>query len=245
MSHPERPEVLNLLRRVRSSPLGEHLILAGSSGLYGVSETIPALTEDVDVLIDADWVAEQEHLLLEEMVKLGFEHLPGTCTFLGKEGLSLDLVGFSRRDAVDRIGGGETVPIMVFGDLSRVLSAPGSMVELPTGGGLTLSSAALATTKLMTIRLEKGSKDKLQALLLVEENQTNDEFLKELHRLLSLFETDRIEDALADAQAAYLAVSGDAMLTDAQSSGYTEMTRAIQRGLTVLEDLMAPWKEGK
>lgn len=243
MSRPERPEVLDLLRRVRSSPLGEHLILAGSSGIYGVSETIPALTEDVDVLIDADWVAKQERRLLEEMVELGFEHLPGTCTFHGKEGLSLDLVGFSRRDTIDRIGGGETVPIMVFGDLSRVLSAPGSMVELPAGGGLTLSPAALTTTKLMTIRLEKGSKDKLQALLLVAENQTNEEFLKELTRLLSLFEPDRIEDALADAQAACLAVSGDAMLADTQSSGYMDMTRAIRRGLATLEDLITRRKE--
>lgn len=244
MSHPERPEVLDFLRRVRSSPLGERLILAGSSGLYGVSETIPALTEDVDVLIDADWVAEQERYLLNEMVKLGFEHQPGTCTFLGKDGFSLDLVGFSQRDTVDRIGGGETVPIMVYGDLSRVLSTPGSTIELPTQG-LALSPAALTAVKLLTIRLEKGSKDKLQALLLIEENGADEAFRKELRRLLSLFEPDRIEDALADAQAASLAISGDAMLTDVQSSGYMEMTRAIQRGLTILEDLMALRKEGK
>jgi hypothetical protein len=242
VSRPERPDVLDLLRRVRSSPLGERLILAGSSGLYGVSETIPALTEDVDVLIDADWVAEQEQLLLDEMRGLGFEHQPGTSTFLGKDGLSLDLVGYSRRDSVDRIGGGKTVPIMIFGDLSRVLSASGSTVEVPTQGRA-LSPAALAAVKLLTIRLEKGSKDKLQALLLIEENQSNEGFLEELHRLLSLFDSDRIEDALADAQAACLAVSGDAMRADAQSSGYTEMARAIARGLAILEHRMAPRQE--
>jgi hypothetical protein len=57
---PERSDVLSLLRRLRSGPLGERLILAGSSGLYGVSEEIPALTEDIDVLVDADWVGAEE-----------------------------------------------------------------------------------------------------------------------------------------------------------------------------------------
>ena len=163
MRRPERSEVLSLLRRLRSGPLGERLILAGSSGLYGVSEEIPALTEDVDVLVDADWVGAEESFLLAEMARLGFEHQPGTSTFILAEGLSLDLVGYSRQDAVDRIGGGKTVPVMVFSDLSKILSAPGSIIELPTQGK-SLSPAALAATKLLTVRLEKGSKDKLQAL---------------------------------------------------------------------------------
>lgn len=244
MSYPERPEVLDLLGRVGASPLGERLVLAGSSGLYGVSEIIPALTEDVDVLIDADWVAEQERLLLDEMGKLGFEHQPGTSTFLRQDSLSLDLVGYSRRDTVDRIGGGETVPVMVYGDLSRVLSAPGSTIDLPTRG-VALSPAALAAVKLLTIRLEKGSKDKLQALLLIEENEADEAFREELRRLLSLFEPDRIEDALADAQAACLVISGDVMRADAQSSGYVEMAQAIGRGLAVLERLMSHQQEEK
>ncbi|HEY4574659.1 MAG TPA: hypothetical protein VIJ26_11860, partial [Thermoanaerobaculia bacterium] len=105
MRRPERSEVLSLLRRLRSGPLGERLILAGSSGLYGVSEEIPALTEDVDVLVDADWVGAEEAFLLAEMARLGFEHQPGTNTFDLAEDLSLDLVGYSRQDAVDRIGG--------------------------------------------------------------------------------------------------------------------------------------------
>jgi len=133
---------------------------------------------------------------------------------------------------------------MIFGDLSRVLAAAGSTVEVPTQGRA-LSPAALAAVKLLTIRLEKGSKDKLQALLLIEENESDESFLNELHRLLSLFDSDRIEDALADAQAACLAVSGDAMRADAQSSGYTEMALAIRSGLTILENLMAPGKEEK
>lgn len=239
MERPQRDDVLDLLRQVRGSSLGERLILAGSSGLYGVSETIPALTEDVDVLIDADWVFAEERRLLEEMARLGFEHLPGTCTFLLPEGLSLDLVGYSLKDAVDRIGGGPNVPVMVFSDLSRILSAAGAVVELPSGGRA-LSPAALTATKLLTVRLEKGSKDKLQALLLIEENAGAAGFLDDLRRLLNRFESDRVEDALADAQAACLAVSGDVMRADAQSAGYAEMSKAVDRGLAVLRRLVKP-----
>jgi hypothetical protein len=236
---PERSDVLSLLRRLQSGPLGDRLILAGSSGLYGVSEEIPALTEDIDVLIDADWVGAEESFLLAEMARLGFEHQPGTSTFILAEGLSLDLVGYSRQDAVDRIGGGKTVPVMVFSDLSKILSASGSIVELPTQGRA-LSPAALAATKLLTVRLEKGSKDKLQALLLIEENAGDEGFQNDLRRLLNLFDPEQVKDALADAQMAFLAVSGDATRADAQSRGYTEMSQAVGRGLTLLEELWKP-----
>jgi hypothetical protein len=241
MRRPERSDVLSLMSRLRSSPLGERLILAGSSGLYGLSETLPALTEDVDVLVDADWAGTEEPRLLAEMARLGFEHQPGTSTFLLSEGLSLDLVGYSRRDAVDRIGGGGTVPIMVFSDLSKILSASGSIIELPTQGRA-MSPAALTAAKLLTIRLEKGSKDKLQALLLIEENARDEDFLDDLRRLLALFEPDRVEDALADAQAACLAVSGDVMRAGSPPIGYAEMSDAIDRGLTILKSLVQPEK---
>jgi hypothetical protein len=235
---PERSDVLALLRRLRSSPLGDRLILAGSSGLYGASEEIPALTEDIDVVVDADWVEAEEPYVLAEMARFGFEHQPGMSSFVLPEGLSLDLVGYSRHDSVDRIGGGKTLLVMVFSDLSKILSAPGSIVELPTQGKA-LSPAALAASKLLTVRLEKGSKDKLQALLLIEENAGNSEFLSDLRRLLGLFDPDQVEDALADAQVACLAVSGDASRADVQSRGYAEMSQAVSRGLSLLEQLLA------
>src|SRR3954468_7921604 len=179
MDRPERPAVLSLLSRLGGSPLGDQLILAGSSGLYGASETIPALTEDVDVVVDADWVASNEAFVLHEMERLGFRHSPQTCTFNLPDGMSLDLVGYSKKDQVDRIGGGPNLPIMVFGDLSKLLSGSQSTVEL-RGGGHALSPAALAASKLLTVRLEKGSKDKFQALLLIEENSDDPEFLDAL-----------------------------------------------------------------
>ena len=46
--------------------------------------------------------------------------------------------------------------MMVFGDLSIVLAASGTIFEMPTQGRA-LTSAALTVIKLMTIRLEKGA----------------------------------------------------------------------------------------
>ena len=194
-------------------------------------------------MIDADWVAAHQSMLIEEMRALGFEHQAGTSTFQRQDGLTLDLVGYSRQDFTDRIGGGNSVPVMIFGDLSKILSVPGSRIELPDRGW-GLSRAALTATKLLTIRLEKGSKDKLQALLLIEENRSDESFLNELKRLFALFDADRIADALSDAQMACLAVSGDATRADAQSSGYVEMAQAIARGLIVLKQLISRGGEG-
>jgi hypothetical protein len=212
--------------------------------VYGASEILPALTEDVDVLVDADWVALQESTLLVQMRQLGFEHQPGTCTFLAVDGMSIDLVGYSLSDTQDRIGGGKLVPIMVYADLSRLLATPGSTVELPSGGRA-LSAAALAMAKLLTIRLEKGSKDKLQALLIIEENTGNEEFLESFRRLLRRFPADRIEDAIADSQAACLTISGDVALAGSQAAGYADMHLAVARGLAILQRVGGLQEESK
>ncbi len=239
MVWPSRTETLEMLRRIGESPLGERFILGGSSGMYGVSETIPALTEDVDVLVDADWLAAEETSILEQMHQLGFQHQPGTPTFTSAAGLSLDVVGYSRLDTIDRIGGGMRLPVMVFADLSRLLSLPRSTCQLP-GGGKTLSPATLAAAKLLTIRLAKGGKDKLQALLVIAENAGDQGFLGQLHDLLRAFPVDRIEDAIADAHAAFLAISIDAAAAGPQAAGYAGMHARLEQGLAVLQRLLGP-----
>jgi hypothetical protein len=239
VSWPSRVETLEMLRRINESPLGTRFILGGSSGMYGVSETIPALTEDIDVMVDADWLAAQEDTVLEQMRQLGFDHQSGTPTFTSASGLSLDLVGYSRRDIADRIGGGKELPVMVFADLSRLLSLPGPTRDLP-GGGRVLSPATLAAAKLLTIRLEKGSKDKLQALLVIAENAGDDDFLRHLNDLLGAFPVDRVEDAIADAHAAVLAVSADVVAAGPQAAGYAGMHAKLEQGLTILQRLAGP-----
>jgi hypothetical protein len=127
---------------------------------------------------------------------------------------------------------------MVFGDLSRLLSAPGTLVEVPSGGRA-LSPAALTAVKLLTVRLEKGGKDKLQALLLIEENSRDPAFLESLYTLLQLFHGDRIDDAVADAQAAFLAVAGDALRANDPAGGYAAMVTGLETGLNTLRNLLA------
>lgn len=161
MSWPSRVETLEVLRRIKDSPLGDRLILAGSSGMYGVSETIPALTEDIDVLVDADWLAAQEDMVLEHMHQLGFQH-------------------------------------------------------------------------------QKGSKDKLQALLVIAENAGDEDFLGQLRGLLGAFPVDRVEDAIADAHAALLAVSADVTVAGPQAAGYAGMHAKLEQGLTLLQRLAGP-----
>lgn len=232
----ERHTTLEILRRLATTQIGERLILGGSSGFHAASDKIPPLTEDVDLLIDADWVAGHEPVLLSEMEKAGFKHHPGTCTLSLDDGSSIDLVGYSKADRDDRIGGGDKVPVMVFADLSIIL-AHVEPVNVPTGG-LTLPPAALAVVKLLTIRQEKGSKDKLQALLLFDERSGDEDFLAEVRGLLDHFERDRVDDALADAQAALMSISTDLDAAEPQAKGYAEMRTATARGFKVLEQLI-------
>jgi hypothetical protein len=236
VSHDERAAARSLLRRIAQTPLGDRMILAASSGLYTASEGPPALTEDLDFLVDADWWAVNEALLLAQLEALGFQHQPGTCTFLADDGTSLDLVGYSTLDAADRIGGGSIVPVMVYGDLS-VLVGSGIAVVEPPAGGRALSPAALAALKLLTVRVEKGRKDKIQGLLLIDENGNSERFVSELRRLLGRFDSDRLRDAVADAQAAFLAISGDRLRGDPQLEGYAPFRTALERGLTLLQRL--------
>jgi hypothetical protein len=232
----DRRTTFAILRKLAETSLGEHLILGGSSGLYAVSESIPALTEDVDLLVDAEWIARHEDEILSEMEKAGFQHHPGTSTLTDEEGQSLDLVGYSQEDRTDRIGGGVRLQVMIFGDLSTLLRSSEAVIEAPEGG-LALSAAALTVAKLMTIRLEKGSKDKLQALLVIDEMSDDAEYSEALKRFLSDFEPDRVTDAVADAQMAMLAITTDAELARPEARDYREMRDAVERGLAVLEDL--------
>ena len=57
----------------------------------------------------------------------------------------------------------KSAPSRCIADLMR------DWMDSRTLGSSALSAAALTVAKLMTIRVEKGSKDKLQALLLIDE----------------------------------------------------------------------------
>ena len=129
---------------------------------------------------------------------------------------------------------------LLLGEMERLgfrLSVAGAAVPVPTGGRA-FSAAALAAAKLLTIRLEKGSKDKLQALLLIDENRSDERFLSDRRALLDRFERDRVEDAVADVQAAFLSLSADPLRSDPQTSGYGGLEKALERGLALLHRLL-------
>lgn len=232
-----RTTTLEILSRLSHTRLEGRLILAGSSGIHAVSEKILAMTEDVDLLIDADWVARHEETLVRELESVGFQTHPGSPTLTARDGSSVDLVGFSVQDRKDRIGGGDRIPIMVFADLSTILETAAAVVEVATGGKA-LAPAALTLAKLLTIRLEKGGKDKIQALLLIEEFGGDTRFCSLLRQLASCFEPDRIEDAVADAQAAVMTLSTSRHV-DSQMEGYGEMQSRTQRGLEMLKKILS------
>jgi hypothetical protein len=236
----EREIARDLLQRLGATPIGDRIVLAGSSGLYAASATLPALTEDLDFLVDADWLARHEVEVLDAMARLGFEHQAGSATFVDSQGVSLDLVGYSLAgDRSDRIGGGTRLRVMVYADLAPIVARPSSVIAGPRGGRA-LAPAALAASKLLTVRLEKGAKDKLQALLLVDENGSDASFREDLRALLTPLGEDRLADLLADAQAAVLVLSADPERADPQSAGYARLHEAAARGLRSLAALCRP-----
>lgn len=72
------------------------------------------------------------------------------------------------------------------------------------------------------------------------ENAEERGFGEDLARLLGAFPADRIEDAIADAQAAMLAVSTDVQLAGPQAAGYAAMHRRLEAGFAALVRLAAP-----
>lgn len=74
--------MLALLARLGGSAPGPQAILAGSTGIFGASESIPALTDDVALAIDAEWLAANESAVRDALAALGFRQASGTCTFV-------------------------------------------------------------------------------------------------------------------------------------------------------------------
>jgi uncharacterized protein with von Willebrand factor type A (vWA) domain len=70
---------------------------------------------------------------------------------------------------------------------------------------------------------------------IIEENSASETFAEELWEILRRFEPDRVADAVADAQAASLAIAADASRADSQASGYRQFVQAIDRGLELLQ----------
>lgn len=231
-----RDSALRVLTALRRSPVGDDAVLVGSSGLFGFPTEVPALTEDVDVSVPETAVARYGREIVEALREQGFEHETGTATFIGPEGAIFDLLGHGEPGQGDHIGGTATLRVMVFEDLSRVLSDPLATAVLPAGGRA-LTPASFVVSKLLTERAHKGAKDKIQALLVLAE-RGEESFAEEVARLLRGFAPVRLDDVRAGAQNAYFCLEGDPAFSDAGAEGYAPVAQQVEIGLQRLLSIL-------
>lgn len=226
----ERESALRVLAALQRSPVADAAVLVGSSGLFGFETEVPALTEDIDIAIPEPVAARHGREIVESLRQQGFEHEEGTATFVGPDGTVFDLLGHGDPEEGDHVGGGEALRVMVFEDLSRILGEGASTANLPSGGRA-LTPAAFVVAKLLTERAHKGTKDKLQALLVLAERGGEERFAEEVLRLFREVDRVRIEDVRAGAQNAFLALERDPTFSDAGAEGYAPVLRHVEAGL--------------
>lgn len=228
---------LRVLAALRRSPVGNAAVLVGSSGLFGFETSVPALTEDIDVSIPEPLVERYGRDIVAALEEQGFEHESGTATFIALDGTVFDLLGHGDPRAGDHIGGTDALRVMVFEDLSRLLEEEKAIADLPQGGRA-LTPAGFIVSKLLTERAHKGTKDKLQALLVLAERGQDDALGAEVVRLLQNVDPVRLDDVKAGAQSAFFALERDPTFSDAGAEGYAPVLRQVEIGLERLFSLL-------
>ena len=92
-------------------------------------------------------------------------------------------------------------------------------------------------SKLLTVRLHKGTKDKLQALLALAACSDDPAFVHAFVELMRRFPHGKLEDVVPDAQAAALAISLDTSMNSHDGGSYAPFRRQIERSLEILTRL--------
>jgi len=230
---PEVELIRDLARQLRGTVLEREMILGGSSGLFGFSTGVPAFTEDLDFLIREELVVAEGIRIIDLLGRVGFQRQPDTPTFTAPGKPMFDLVGYSTANPADHLSPPGPLRVMVFGDIGIVLGAPSS-VTTDADGVAALSPFAFCALKLTTVRVEKGSKDKLQALLVIRERRDDRSFREGFLAALSRFDRDRIADAFGDAQAAFLSLQRDPEFRDRGAEGYRALLERAEEGFAVL-----------
>jgi hypothetical protein len=229
--------------KIRGSFLEGELILGGSSGLFGFSTEAPPFTEDFDFLVREDFVIVRGAEIVEVLAGLGFSRIPDSPTFASAGGPAFDLVGYSLTDSSDHLSPAGALRVMVFGDLGTILADAGSLIR-GSGGFVSLSPAGFCAVKLMTVRVEKGAKDKLQALLVIHERGGEADFREAFTRMLLRFGAERRLDGLADAQAAFLFLQRDPEFRDRGAEGYGRFLDRAEAGYRLLTELLEEPRHG-
>lgn len=240
---PEREVIAGLFRCLQGTFLEGQLILGGSSGLFAFPTTAPAFTEDLDFLVLEDLVEARGAEIVSVLAAAGYSRTQETSTFTCPGRPGFDLVGYSMRDSSDHLSPPGPLQVMVFGDLGVVLREPGSILGCPPGV-VALSPAGFVAVKLLTVRVEKGAKDKLQALLVVSEHAADDVFRETLPRILARFEPERSKDALADAHLAFLSLQREPGFRDHGAEGYAAFLERVESGYETLLGIFGERRRG-
>lgn len=237
VTEPDRELIGAIFRGLEGTFLEGQLILGGSSGLFGFPTTAPAFTEDLDFLVREDLVVGRGAEIVRLIQSLGYERTPDSPTFSASGRPSFDLVGYSATDCTDHLSPTGALQVMVFGDLGIILGEAGSVERYPNGG-LVLSPPGFCAVKLTTVRVEKGSKDKIQALLVIAERSSEKQFCEALVRILNRFDVERRNDALADAQMAFLSLQLDPAFKDHGAEGYAGFLQRVEQGYRALNGIL-------
>jgi len=227
---------LRVLALLRATPIADEATLVGSAALFGFETGVPPFTEDVDVCVPEELVIASGEAIVRLLTAQGFAHELGTATFTRSDGTTFDLLGHGDVAAGDHIGGHGALRVMVFEDLSRVVGALRATHALP-GGCRALTPAGFVATKLLTERGHKGTKDKLQALLVLAERASDARFVGDVEAIFGGVEAVRREDARASAEEAVSAL-GDPDFRDAGAEGYASAWQDARAGLAVLLRLL-------
>ena len=225
----ERSTLERLGELLRETGYSSHLVLVGSAALYLAPTSVPPLTADADFLVDCASIGKDISGFLQQLKRVNFQRVADTATFVHAEGFSFDLLGFQpepERDHIETLG---DLSLLVFQDLCRLASQP-LAIRLVQGLRV-LSPAALTISKLLTWREEKGVKDKLQALALIGDLSGDASFLQELQTQLGALSEASWEDALADAQVAFLGLNPERL------EEYGPFSPLIEKGFAILQGL--------
>lgn len=230
-----REELDFVVERLGRTSFAREVTLVGSAALYRLSTRIPPMTDDVDIAVPEDLLVRSEGEVRQGLEAQGFRNVAGTATWIDDAGVSLDILAHAPGEGSDRVGGGPTLRVMVFADLSAILADPRGRVPGAPGH---LSAAGLVLSKLLTLRAEKGTKDRLHALLLLGERGADDACARDLAGLLEGVGVAIREDVLAEAQAACVALGGAVVADDPWLRGYADRVDVVRVGFERLQAIL-------
>lgn len=236
-----RKEFERVIAELTGLSFASSMILVGSSALYRLSSRVSPMTEDVDVALPEALLVRDSKVVRGELTSCGFTQVESTATWVDRRGASVDLLTFDRDESSDRAGGAPGLPAMLFASLNRILTDPEGRGVVAGAPGH-LSAVGLVLSKLTTLRLEKGVKDRLHALLLIAEHSPRPGFRDDFVALGGRFGAEEREDMVPDAQMALLSLQDRGAGQPDWAREYVHSLEEIRSGFLLLEEMTHAWR---